>query len=299
MATWLKDINLLELSPVKRPANKKRAILRKSEDIMIVDNLAERLEKAELGEDQKQAVMAALDALEMAREGMDPEAFDAAMSALASLLMPEVPSGEPMDEDADEGPTPDMEEPEEAEDEKAEEEPAPESNPEPEGEGDPEPDPEEEEKGDGEMKKSEDFEALLKAREDELAELRKSLADRDEEIKAKTYQEKAEAFGNVPMAVDELAGLLRLVDESGVEGAPESLGRLLSGIGEITVKSEAFTELGGSGDSAADRSGVMGKIDALADAMVQKSESNLTREQAVARVLEANPALYTEWVNKG
>jgi hypothetical protein len=276
MSTWLKDINILELSPVKRPANRKRAIVRKStEESMIIKDLSARLEKAELDEAQKQAVMAALDALEMAREGMDPEAFEAAMGALASLMMPEAPEEEPMDVDAEDGPEADMA------------------------------DGEEEEKAcddmekEDEMKKSEDFEALLKARDDELAELRKSLADRDEAIKAKSYQEKAESFSGVPLATDELAALLRVVDDAGKEDVAKSLERLLSGTSEVIGKSEAFQELGGSGEATEGKDGAMGKIDALAEAVIQKSAQKITREQAVARVLDENPELYTEWVNQG
>jgi hypothetical protein len=294
MATWLTDINLLELSPVRRPANRKRAILRKSEQEITMPNresFAEKLAKAELSDEQKQAVMAALDALEETRDTMDGDAFEMATAALATLLMPEVPSEEDMAEAEQEGTQEELEE--EMED-KAEGE----------GKGDMEEKVcEDEDKMEHEEKeevsKSEDFEAILKAREDELVELRKSLADRDEEIKSKSYLEKAESFGTVPMAKDELAGLLRIVDESDAEGAYESLTRLLAGVGQLVEKSEAFQELGGSGEAEDSQPGVMGKIDALADSYVQKSEGKITKEKAIAEVLKSNPALYTEWLNQG
>ena len=58
---------------------------------------------------------------------------------------------------------------------------------------------------------------------------------------------------------------------------------------------QSLGELGGGGPMPEDRQGVLGRVQAMAEALMQKSEKPLTSEQAVAAIFRANPKLYDEY----
>jgi len=142
------------------------------------------------------------------------------------------------------------------------------------------------------------WDAMLKSREDDrraLEELQKSIAQRDEEAARREYLTKAQAHLHAPIPTDDLAGLLRAVAKTGDKDAIASLDSLLDGVDEVTRQSALFGELGGGGPMPEDRQGVLGRVQAMAEALMQKSEKPLTNEQAVAAIFRANPKLYDEY----
>ena len=114
------------------------------------------------------------------------------------------------------------------------------------------------------------WDAMLKSREDDrraLEELQKSIAQRDEEAAQREYLAKAQAHSHAPIPTDDLAGLLRAVAKTGDEAAVASLDSLLNGIDEVTRQSALFGELGGGGPMPEDRQGVLGRVQAMAEAL--------------------------------
>ena len=142
------------------------------------------------------------------------------------------------------------------------------------------------------------WEAMEKSRDDDrarLVELEKSIAAEREQATAREFVTKAEAFSSIPAKSDELGGLMYAVAKSGDDKAIACLDRLLKSTNEMARQSALFHDIGGGRDMPVDAGGTFGKIDALAKSMVEKSDKPLTIEQARTRVLEMNPRLFDEY----
>lgn len=142
------------------------------------------------------------------------------------------------------------------------------------------------------------WEAMQKSQQtdrEQLAELKKSLADREAKATEREWLSKAEGMAKVPLATDALGRLMHVVSKTEDSEAIASLEQLLKSVQEMVAKSELFRERGGTGQLPPDRGGVFGKIDALAQQLVEKSERPLTIEQARTRILERHPELFDQY----
>jgi hypothetical protein len=142
-------------------------------------------------------------------------------------------------------------------------------------------------------------EAMQKAAEEDrkkLVELQKSIDDQAAKATELEFITKATSeLPNVPMESNALGKLLHAVAKTEDGDAIASLDKLLKSVEEIAKQSDLFVEKGGSGEVKVGKDAGMAKIDALAEQAMQKSEKQLTHAQAVAHVLEQNPALYDEY----
>jgi hypothetical protein len=239
-------------------------LLQKSEEEMslwIKDEAVETfLAKSKMSDEQKAAIKAAMGELNKAKSGMDEEEFKAAHSMLAKLL------GFGKTEEKKAAPAPEPVE------KKIDALPA-------------------------EIKA--EFVALQKSRDEDrkaLEELQKSVeAERETLAKKELVTKAALEFGSVPMDANKLGELLFVVRKSD-PAAGETLLGLLKGVNEAMRQSALFADKGTGGESARDKAGVVARIEAQASELVTKSATPLTKEQAFARVLETNPALYTEYL---
>lgn len=152
------------------------------------------------------------------------------------------------------------------------------------------------------------LEAVAKAHDDELAELRKeneeqktqaaeaieiAKAERDQRER-REYIEKAASLDNLSKSDEEIGDLLLSIakaerDEHLPEGTSEKLSELLKAANEAAAG--VFKEAGRVGHG--EQRDAQGKLDAAAEDL-RKADPNLTREQAVAKALADNPDLYTE-----
>lgn len=128
----------------------------------------------------------------------------------------------------------------------------------------------------------------------QLEAIQKSISEKEEAASKAQWLAVAKSLNKVPMGSDEMAGLLHSVAKSD-PAAGEAIKGLLEGVQARMAAAPAFAEVGGSGATATDRSGAYGKVAALAEGVIQKSTTPLTKEQAISRVLEENPNLYSEY----
>jgi hypothetical protein len=258
MATWLENLEVLELSTVKRPATRKKRLFQKSEESPM-SKLMERLEaiaKSEkLAGDSLDAVKAALEALTKT----EVKAPDSVLPILASAVGLEMPKPPPPADDPQDEKPPTIEAILNSVDEK--------NRPQ--------------------------LEAILKAakeQETQLEALQKSLTDTRDEMRRKDFLAKAEGFKHVPMSSEALGALMMVAADHGEETA-KSLGEFLTKTDEAISKSELLKEKGSS-RSDDGGSSAYAKIEAKAKELVTKSSDNITMEQAISRVLKSDPALY-------
>lgn len=135
-----------------------------------------------------------------------------------------------------------------------------------------------------------EIKAKLEALWKEKEELRKALEAEIEQRKIREYIAKAEEFKNLPTNPQELGLILKNIAEKLPEDY-EKIERLLKAADECIKSSEIFSEKGSSLGGTSD---VWKKIEALAESYIQK-DGRLTKEQAIAKVLEENPELYKEY----
>lgn len=128
-----------------------------------------------------------------------------------------------------------------------------------------------------------------------LEELRKSLADKEAAAERDGFIAKARELGDLPLSAEALGGLMQVVAKGGDEAAVASFDQLVKSMAEIAKGSPLFSEQGGSGHMPADKSGAFGKIDALAHALVRKSDRPMTIEQARVEVMEQHPELFDQY----
>ena len=154
------------------------------------------------------------------------------------------------------------------------------------------------------------FEAVIKAHDDEVTELRKQAeteaSKADEAIRiakeerdareTREYIAKSEGFTHLAKDDTEFGGLLRDIakaerDETLPEGTLEKLEAVLKAANEAVEKGALFAEMGrtGHGSTSADS-----KLDAVAKEL-RDADPTLTEAKAIAKALEMHPDLYDEY----
>ena len=126
----------------------------------------------------------------------------------------------------------------------------------------------------------------LKAALDELADLKKSFA-------MKEMVEVAKKYAPLGKKEDELAQTLYDMKKSNEANYNAYIAILDESLG-IVEKSGIFAEIGKSAGGATTPAGAVGKIEAAANE-IMKSDSSLTREQAIAKAWEDNPDIAMEY----
>ena len=134
-------------------------------------------------------------------------------------------------------------------------------------------------------------EALWKQAEraDQLA---KELREEKELRIRKEFEERAKQFDNLPISAEELGRILQAFHEKAKEEY-DKIERLLRAVNEALEQSEILKEFGSSYNGSS--GGAWTKIEKLAQGLIQK-DANLTKEKAISIVLEANPQLYAEYL---
>lgn len=117
--------------------------------------------------------------------------------------------------------------------------------------------------------------------------------ERDARI-LKEFIAKAEELDHIPMSAEELGALLKLLAER-LPDEYDKIEDLLEAINEMLAAGSVFKEIGTTQRGA---SSAWAKIEQMASSMIQK-DAKVTKEQAIAKVLEDNPELYAEYLKEG
>ena len=134
------------------------------------------------------------------------------------------------------------------------------------------------------------IEALWKqAERSELLE--KELKDERDQRLIKQYIEKAESFSNLPIKASEIGPVFKTLAEKAPKEF-EKIDSLLKAVDEALGQSKLYKEIGSNHQGP---SNAWAKVEQLAMQIVRK-DSGLTKEQAITKVLEENPALYSEYL---
>jgi hypothetical protein len=158
------------------------------------------------------------------------------------------------------------------------------------------------------QKQFEEIEKANQAKIDELSAKNAEVVKKNEEIEKalKAEQDRRELESWIAKAKDELDGIPgKSSDELGAtckkmadvdpELANEQF-EIMKKSSDALKQGALYKELGGKG---ADTTGsAYSKLQKKADAIIEKSDSALTKEQAFAKALEQNPALYQEYMNE-
>ena len=276
----LHDLEVFEVSLVKKPANGRPFYLAKAADkgtemnekiLAVIDTPAENeskldaILKEEMSEDAVRAVRAALRLLDAFKDEIPSDTL-AGLADAAGMDHMEEEKGYTM--------------------EKADEEPQPES-----------------------LLKSADIpaelrptiEALWKSNEEaaeRVAQLESVLkAERDEQLLASETERVAKSFGHVPgLESDKLAAMLIELRKAAPESA-DSVEDVLSATERAMVAKEtgAFEEAGQTVAPEPAASTAWGRVEAMASELVTKGERD-TQAQAIDDVLTRNPELYAAYL---
>jgi len=128
------------------------------------------------------------------------------------------------------------------------------------------------------VKKAEKLEKVLKE-------------ERDKQLRKEFIQKAADEFANLPTKPEEFGLVLKGLAEK----APEEYAKLegvLKAANEAIEKGALFAEIGRGGMPAGDSA--VAKVEAMAAGLVQK-DANLSRMDALAKVLAENPQLYEQY----
>jgi len=280
MATFLEQINVLELSPTPRPANRRAKILQKTaapttlsaEDKKKAEAEARRLpdkEQQMTKEEQAAADKLAADELAALKDGKAKAEKSLADLGATIKKSIEALAGDKPDLAAALEPLAKAAEVEMPELPALVEKAAPEP-------------------------------AVPEAFKAEWAAMQKSAQAAQERVEAleksaarKEYVTKAEKdFGAVPGAsIDELGDLLQKAHDA---GHGEDLEKVLKATQGLVAKSEAFVEKGSSLGGGGDGDDAYDKLEKMAAEKVQKSAEPMTKAQALRQVRRENPQLARE-----
>jgi hypothetical protein len=119
-----------------------------------------------------------------------------------------------------------------------------------------------------------------------------TMAKEERELRlTKRFEDEAKALPNIPSSENDIAKQLRQAYEVG-EDFYNNLHTVLTKTNSAMAKSDIFQEIGKSGDNAG-----AATVDAKAQEL-RKVHTDMSRDQAVAKVLEDNPHLYDEYMNQ-
>jgi len=134
------------------------------------------------------------------------------------------------------------------------------------------------------------IEALWKqAEKSELLE--KQLKEEQDQRLVKQFIEKAQSFDNLPIQASEIGPVFKAIAEKAPKEF-EQIDSLLKAVDEALAQSKLYKEVGSNHQGA---SNAWDKVEQMAAGIVQKDES-ISKEQAITRVLEQNPQLYSEYL---
>lgn len=155
------------------------------------------------------------------------------------------------------------------------------------------------------------LEVVLKMHDAETARLNAELAARDERIQKseelaqrerdlredREYLAKAEALDKLPQAPDELAPILKSIahaEQAGAitAGTSEKVESILKAANEAVGQGALFSELGARGELGS--SDAEARIEKAAEKL-READPSLTKQQAIAKALEADPELYAAY----
>jgi len=146
----------------------------------------------------------------------------------------------------------------------------------------------------------EKFEALWKANEEQVkkaATLATELAAEKDLRVTKDFISKAETeFSALPGKSEELGPVLKVMKEALPEEAFTAVETIFKAANESFLRSTEFKEIGAPG---IEEDSVYGKLEATINDMVEKSETPLTKEAAMAQHLLSNPKLYDDYRSGG
>lgn len=132
----------------------------------------------------------------------------------------------------------------------------------------------------------------------EKEEARKELEAKKEEERKQLFIQKAkDEFTNLPLKAEELGLILKGIQDN-LPGDYEKIENVFKSInGLLGENSEIFKELGTSRSDDKSIGDNWTKIEKKAE-VILKSEEGITKEQAVKRVLDENPALYKAYLEE-
>lgn len=134
--------------------------------------------------------------------------------------------------------------------------------------------------------------------EAELKETREALAKSDETLRTREMITKAARLSHVA-ATDDLAPILKAAAEKLDAETFEKLEGVLSAAEERITKGDLFTEMGKNAvNDGTAKSDAWATAVKKADELVEKADGPLSQDQALARVWESNPALYTQYLSE-
>jgi hypothetical protein len=129
------------------------------------------------------------------------------------------------------------------------------------------------------VEKAEKLEAQLKKAQDEQA--------------LREYVAKAQEFSNLPMPPAELGLVLKMIHDGAPDVDPKVM-QLLTAVNAQLVENAIYKELGHGGARAGS---AYEKLEAAAKGLVEK-DATMTFEQAMLRVMELHPELYSEYLTE-
>jgi hypothetical protein len=118
-------------------------------------------------------------------------------------------------------------------------------------------------------------------------------AERDYRLNQE-YVSKAQSYVNLPLDSQEFGPVLKRLHDVMEQADVEVIEKALSAANETLATSGIFTEIGKAGSPGFS---MVSKVDVEAQSLMSKSEEPLTKEQAIVKVLEANPSLYEEYLS--
>lgn len=119
-------------------------------------------------------------------------------------------------------------------------------------------------------------------------------AERDHRM-TQEYVSKAATLANLPIKAEEFGAILKDAAEALTEEAFSAVWQALSAANESLSKSGIFNELGKS--SSFDNDGSMSVIEKAA-AAIRQANPALTREQSIAKAVEADANLYKQYISE-
>lgn len=118
-------------------------------------------------------------------------------------------------------------------------------------------------------------------------------AERDTRLEAEAITKAAKAMSHVPgTTAAELGPVLKRAKEALPEADFAVIEKALAGASEAIKKGDLFREIGTGGQGATD---AMGQIEGIAKSL-RTTDPTLSKEQAFAKAMQENPALYTQHV---
>ncbi len=284
----LTELDTLGVSLVKRGANRKRFALAKAEEPMDeieilkavleddtefenAEQVAEAIEKAQLSAKAQSAVKGALRLLNAFKDELPEDTLD----MLATMAGFPSPSSKTMDEDKQQT-TKGEEMPEEQEVVKSEETV--------------------EVQVPAEIK--EKMEALWKSQQEAIAKAEKLEAalktERDERLVKEFVAKSADEYANIPGKAEDLGLLIKSLYDLDAERAV-AIEAVLKGA-NAAIGTTLLNDIGSGKAPAVSTGSAWEQINQMAESMVEKSASPVSKAAMIAKALEQNPKLYNEYL---